>query len=214
MGFNKAKAKNIISGKTFEYPRKRSSTAITVAGDFPHLALIGYKETGTHDFKRLCVGSLISEKFILSSASCSKSGPIKAPTTAKLGDVRRNDNNSNTTMMEIEKITKHRNYRKSSLENDIALFKLKETVTFTRFIYPICMPIRNQRLNRATATGWVQTGYPKDLSKSLLKIRMAIYNQTYCQSMVSFGMNSTFQLCAGSYTDKKGSCGQDGDTFL
>lgn len=58
----------------------------------------------------------------------------------------------------IESKIVHRNYDKHSLsqQNDIALLRLSETVPFTRYIRPICLPL-NEKLQSANFAGKTMT---------------------------------------------------------
>lgn len=183
--------------------------------EFPHMALIGYNMS-QNDFFYSCGGSLISDRFILSAAHCAFSGQQREATFAKLGYVKRGVDNPNTLLVHIAKRFKHPHYKSGILDNDIALFKLKETVQFNEYIRPICLPHLNEETYRAVVTGWGHVEYGGDLSTDLLKVTLDIFNQTDCQSKYSSltdkasnGVDYETKICAGSYNDNLDSCTGD-----
>lgn len=81
----------------------------------------------------------------------------KPATWARLGDVSKysNSNNTNSKFYDIVEIVVHPNYDRSYVYNDIALFRLGATVSFTAYIRPICLnadPSLN--FKTASAAGW------------------------------------------------------------
>ena len=184
------------------------------------MALIGYTKSA-NDFSFVCGGSLISERFILSAAHCSFSSELKAANSAKIGDVRRGDDNENTLLVNIEKRFNHPNYSKrESIDHDIALFKLQETVQFNDYIRPICLPQFNENVENAVVTGWGTTGFGEELSKDLLKVTLEIFDQDECQSkyertgLTKNGIDKETKICAGSHSEEKDSCGGDSGKYL
>ncbi|XP_050420473.1 clotting factor G beta subunit-like [Adelges cooleyi] len=126
--------------------------------EFPHMALIGYGETKsaiTWD----CGGSLISNRWILSSALCEKIGRSNNFARWVLLGLINTDwidgEDLKTNLYEIEKRVVHKNYRSTSIYNDIALFRLNRDVEFSETIRPVCLNVDPLfKPSTVTATGW------------------------------------------------------------
>ena len=60
--------------------------------------------------------------------------------------------------MPIEKIIRHPSYRGSSFDFDLALIKLKSSLTFNKRVRPVCLPEKNfPNGKRCFVTGWGHT---------------------------------------------------------
>lgn len=71
---------------------------------------------------------------------------------------------ANTKDIEIIGIIVHPEYKYPNLYNDIALFRLKTSVTFNDYIRPICLNTHQRsNITRATVAGWGSTGYGNGL---------------------------------------------------
>lgn len=152
---------------------------------------------------------------MLSAAHCTFTSALKQATHVKLGDVRRGQNNINTYSYEIGERLKHPDYKYSSIDNDIALFKLAVVVTLNAYVRPICLPHLDEITKSATATGWGQLGAFDHQSKVLLKVNLDIFNQSSCQKSydksgkTANGIDYVTKICAGSYEKMKDTCGGD-----
>ena len=174
--------------------------------EFPHACLIGY-EKSKDDFYFACGGSLISERFVLSTAQCAFINDLGKAKFVKIGNAVRGLPNSDTYTYEITHRIKHPMYTKKSLfYNDIALFKLDRDVEFNDFVRPICLPIRDNNLDKAVFSGWGTLGFGQDLSSKMKKITMEIFTQEECQNVyhndtnLLNGIDYKIMVCFGSHT--------------
>lgn len=72
-------------------------------------------------------------------------------------DYEKSTDKSKPTDYEIINRIVHPDYRSSSRYNDIALFELDRTVSFNKYIFPICLQTNPNLEGELIATGWGQT---------------------------------------------------------
>nr|XP_036223913.1 serine protease easter isoform X6 [Bactrocera oleae]XP_036223914.1 serine protease easter isoform X6 [Bactrocera oleae] len=237
-GFKKAVLLNktpMESTKTRKLPRpskcgQMTSSRIyggnaTKIDEYPWMALIEYTKpfgrSGHH-----CGGSLISSRYIVTASHCVNGKALPKDwlvSAVRLGewDTKTNPDCEVDVRGEkdcapphidvpVESAIPHPRYDPNSLNqvNDIALLRLKNTVTFTDFIRPICLPL-NDNLRTATfddiimdVAGWGKTE-SKSSSNVKLKAELVGVPLEKCRhvySMQSISLEAT-QMCAGG---KKG----------
>ncbi|KAK4887604.1 hypothetical protein RN001_003875 [Aquatica leii] len=128
------------------------------ADEFPWLAAI-INATLPAQREGVCGGTLINNRYVLTSAQCTKLFKNKEIMLARLGDYNLNteedcfqlpeSNDFECTVVQeygIEKVINHPFYSSYLLLNDIALLRLNETVKFSDYVRPICLPTSEDEL--------------------------------------------------------------------
>jgi len=183
------------------------------ADEFPHQAAIGYPNfNGEISFN--CGGSLISDRFVLTVAHCEKSDR-QSPTIVRLGDLnlKIRDKGLPEIDVPIERFINHEAYNRQTKENDIALIKLSQSVSFTKSIRPACLH-QTEAIGKAkaVATGWGYTEYGGQTSDILQKVQLDIIGNQQCRDFHNnrkdYGIFDS-QICAGVIEGGNDTCGGD-----
>ncbi|XP_017775180.1 PREDICTED: serine protease easter-like [Nicrophorus vespilloides] len=140
-------------------------------GQFPWMSLLGYETNGINVTQFLCGGSLISRNYVLTAAHCLNLQGLKL-SLVRLGEfnLATDKDCENFTKkifcsdpyrdVVISKIIPHKDFSAVSLKNDIALLKLQNSISFTEFIQPICLPFDIELTpdmfydKKLTVSGW------------------------------------------------------------
>ncbi|KAL9692890.1 hypothetical protein quinque_012175 [Culex quinquefasciatus] len=190
--------------------------------EFPWMALLGYVGPAGTDLH--CMGTLISARYVLTGATCVFR---KVPILVRLGEHTigtEKDCNVNDASdcappvqdLDIEYIVRHQSYNLRPNQNDIALIRLKEEVTFEDHIQPVCLPVTSElRTNNPAEyiiAGWGQTDPIGEITETLQKATVpAVPDRDECQR--AFGESGRVNitdghLCAG---ERGGADPCDGD---
>ncbi|CAK1580832.1 unnamed protein product [Parnassius mnemosyne] len=188
---------------------------ITEPGEFPHMGAVGWKATsGTWVFK--CGSSLISSKFMLTAAHCSRvssrdtSIANTTPEIVRLGDkniIDVFDKGRYPYDVKIQQFIVHPQYKAPKKYFDIAIIQLEHDVYFTRHIQPACLWTHSDTSSlgtKATLTGWGVIETAKLLTSPELQAAVVdILDSTLCDNLLKSLCNRLWcgmmesQLCAG-----------------
>jgi hypothetical protein len=103
-----------------------------------------------------CGGSLISDKTVLTSASCTFSRSV-SDISVIVGEHDTSTDEDEQELIEVEQKIIHPEYNQNTFDNDFALLTLAEPVNWSREVKPICFPIGEPQQYegiQATVSGW------------------------------------------------------------
>ncbi|XP_056385801.1 hyaluronan-binding protein 2 isoform X2 [Hyla sarda] len=176
----------------------------TQPGKHPWLASLQLKSpAASFNAGHLCGGTLFAECWILTAAHCVKSMSQPGLWRVSLGKVDLQKNETLEQTFDVEKIIIHENYREemSSLHNDVALMKLKESegkcARETRNVKTACLPDREFPPGKiCDISGWGMT--EQGQTAHLLDASVQVISETNCSDPKSYGkLIDRSMLCAG-----------------
>ncbi|XP_028170665.1 transmembrane protease serine 9-like [Ostrinia furnacalis] len=179
-------------GERNEEPRVVGGLGSSVNA-FPWLArLIYHKSFG-------CGASLINDKYVISAAHCIK-GFMWFMFRVTFGEHDRCDTSVRPETRYVVKMYAH-NFSLTDLQNDVALLKLNQPVTYSHAVRPVCLPINEAKTYvgaTAIVAGWGATGESKNWSCSLLQADLPVLSNQDCQA-TSYNASKIkdAMMCAG-----------------
>merc|ERR1719481_2148415 len=152
-----------------------------------------------------CGGALINSRWVLSAGHCILGyNPLKKAVLGEHDVTVQTDD-----MIRIERgivsQIRHRDYNDNTLENDIGLFKLSESVD-TRIYVPACMPPPGNDYigEKVTVTGWGTTSEGGMQAEVLQELELTAVGDQTCYNAMTGALGTywgqTFpekQICAG-----------------
>uniref|UniRef100_A0A8D0E7Q6 Uncharacterized protein n=1 Tax=Salvator merianae TaxID=96440 RepID=A0A8D0E7Q6_SALMN len=103
------------------------------------------------DTKHICVGSILSQEWIVTAAHCvNSSGPLQLSVWVTEAHPNAKDQRG----VPVEKVIPHPSYNNQNCTNDIAMLRLKEPLRFSDTVQAACLPLYCQDIPDS-ATCWV-----------------------------------------------------------
>lgn len=184
-------------------------------GEWPWQVQLGYFDK-TDSIPHLCGGSILDHYWIVTAAHCVKSEFGKKPPAnfnVTAGELHRGVSEGREQTVPIEKIIVHENFDQKTLQNDIALMKLRRPIFFDAHVSPICLP--NFDFDDGTkcyVTGWGRTGplssTPNILQETLIPLVAHRVCQLYYKQKRVNNVTSDMR-CAGTLGQSRGTCKGD-----
>jgi len=148
-------------------------------GAWPWQALLLYNG------RSFCGGSLINRQWVVTAAHCvaPRRGRSKSAQsiTIRLGETDRVKTEGSEKTIRVSQIIYHPDFSWYTLNNDIALVKLKEPVTFTNYIQPICLAPREAPDGASCyITGWGKMKHPGNMVSKLQQGLLHKQSRTAC----------------------------------
>ncbi|XP_022836922.1 serine protease snake-like [Spodoptera litura] len=171
--------------------------------EFPHMALLGYGDE-QKSAQWLCGGTVISERFILTAAHCTRRA-LGNVSYAALGILKRTDPKELWNIHNIKRIIPHPEYNPPSKYHDIALLETETEINFGKNLLPACLDTGKKKELTADASGWGRLGHMKDLADTLQVVTLQEFEETECATFFSphrhlkHGYDHEKQMCYGNH---------------
>lgn len=188
-------------------------------GEFPHMAVLAY-EHSNGEARYVCAASLISEKWLLTSAHCSYKILLESA-FVYLGSNNLMDSDSGQ-VVDVKRLKIHPDFEPRVAYADIALIELKNPVLFGTSLKPACLDVdslEKENSPKLVATGWGAPYYGGDLSPNLMKTELDVINNVDCSKLYNNSVNLPngiveSLMCAGDLTGDSDTCSGDSGSPL
>ncbi|XP_056416886.1 transmembrane protease serine 2 [Hyla sarda] len=175
------------------------------SGDWPWQVSLQVRQS------HVCGGSIITPDWILTAAHCVEGNYVYPSLwTAYAGSIQR----SGGQALLVERIISHPNYNSETKDHDIALMKLKTSLSFTGSnIKPVCLPNAGMPWTDTQSSwisGWGYTKQGGTTSSVLMAANIPLISSTTCNSpSVYNGVITSTMICAGYLSGGVDTCQGD-----
>lgn len=192
--------------------RKVFPSTYVLPGEYQHNVILGYEKKPKRDEIEWngCGGFLISENYVLTAAHCLYNSHRGSPKMVRLGniDLTGTEDEAKPQDIPILSMVTHPDFSFPKKTGDIALLKLTESATFTKYVQPACLYANDDVPVSMISTGWAILNSDHSLSdllhkSSVIHVDQENCNQTYRggvqdSNFCGFTDTSTCYLISGS----------------
>ncbi|XP_064197707.1 vitamin K-dependent protein C [Anguilla rostrata] len=177
-------------------------------GESPWQALIMNEKGQFH-----CGGVLIDQFWVLTAAHCLETSKRFS---VRLGDYERFKKEGTEVTIPVDEAISHPDYDTVTVDNDIALLRLEQAVSYTPYIVPVCLPDRglaeqvlHRNGTRTIVTGWgKQDELKKRFTSALSFIDIPLMDRAQCARSMENNITRNV-LCAGQLGRREDACEGD-----
>merc|ERR1712130_862848 len=177
-----------------------------VKGGAANGRIVGGQETEEHEYpwqvglvsangrSPWCGGTLISSTHVLTAAHCT-AGSAASSIRVILGE--HNIADSNFNRVDVAEIINHPDYNSQTTDNDYAILRLANPVTFTNEVSPACLPADLSATFAgvlATVTGWGTLSSGGNQPTVLQEVDVTVTTNAVCNN--AYGSITANMICA------------------
>nr|XP_018907781.1 PREDICTED: venom serine protease Bi-VSP-like [Bemisia tabaci]XP_018907782.1 PREDICTED: venom serine protease Bi-VSP-like [Bemisia tabaci] len=198
-----------------------------VLGEYPWIVALGFRNQFIADAvpKWSCAGTLITDRHVVTAAHCARNGRNMIMFVARVGELNLDENVQDGASPEdipIKKVIVHPSYDRglivSSYANDIAMAVLERSVSFSRNVGPICLPVLQENRNRlfegqlSQIAGWGSKEFRGPATLELLRAQLPVVSTAQCKTAYAEERSAVIDervICAGIDTGAIDTCQGD-----